>query len=240
MSNHWDQSAEAWIADMDNHGDFSREFVLDGPMLKRIDGRGFANALDVGCGEGRFCRMLRDRGIAATGIDPTLTLVRRARACDPAGDYREGVAERLEFADASFDLVVSYLTLIDIPDIRKAIPEMVRVLKPGGALLIANLNSFFSASATARWIRGEDGTYLHFPLDTYLEERCDVVSWRTITIDNWHRPFSVYMKLLLEQQLQLVHFDEPAPIGGDRETAERYRRVPWHMLMEWRKSAHGA
>ncbi len=240
MSKYWNESAEAWIADMGDRGDFSREFVLDGPMLKRIEGRGFANALDVGCGEGRFCRMLRDRGIATTGIDPTLALLRRARERDPGGDYREGRAEALEFADASFDLVVSYLTLIDIPDIRQAIPQMVRVLKPGGTLLIANINIFFSGSATARWIKDADGTYLHFPLDTYLEERCDVVSWRAVTIDNWHRPLSVYMKLLLEQRLQLVHFDEPAPIGGDSETVERYRRVPWHMLMEWRKPAHAA
>ena len=237
MSNYWDQSAEAWIADMDNHGDFSREFVLDAPMLARIEGRDFRTALDVGCGEGRFCRMLRARGIATTGVDPTEALLRRARERDPAGDYREGRAEALEFPDASFDLVVSYLTLIDIADIRQAIPHMVRVLKPGGALLIANLNSFFTASGNARWIRDADGGYQHFPLDTYLEERCDVVSWRAITIDNWHRPFSVYMKLLLEQRLHLVHFDEPAPVGGDRETAERYRRVPWHMMMEWRKSA---
>jgi hypothetical protein len=64
MSNYWNESADAWIADMGDRGDFSREFVLDGPMLTRIEGRGFVNALDVGCGEGRFCRMLRDRGIA--------------------------------------------------------------------------------------------------------------------------------------------------------------------------------
>ena len=237
MSNYWDQSAEAWIVDMGERGDFSREFVLDAAMLGRIEGRDYRTALDVGCGEGRFCRMLRARGIAVTGVDPTTALLQRARERDPAGDYREGRAEALEFADASFDLVVSYLTLIDIPDIRRAIPQMVRVLKPGGTLLIANINSFFTASGNARWIRDAVGGYQHFPLDNYLQERCDVVSWRAITIDNWHRPLSVYMKLLLEQRLQLVHFDEPAPHGGDDETVSRYRRVPWHLVMEWRKSA---
>ena len=48
---------------------------------------------------------------------------------------------------ASFDLVVSYLTLVDIADFRTAIGEMTRVLKPGGALLIANLTGFTSACA---------------------------------------------------------------------------------------------
>jgi SAM-dependent methyltransferase len=237
MSDYWDQSAEAWIADQGERGDFSREFVLDKAMLERVAGRRIATALDVGCGEGRFCRMLGKLGIATTGVDPTQALLRRARDLDPAGDYLEGRAEALGFADASFELVVSYLTLIDIPDIRAAIPEMVRVLKPGGTLLIANLNSFVTASGDARWIRGEDGAYRHFPLDNYLQERCDVVSWRSITIDNWHRPLSVYMRLLLEQNLRLTHFDEPAPHGGDAETVGRYRRVPWHMVMEWRKDA---
>ena len=237
MSDYWNQSAEAWIADQGDQGDFSRAFVLDKVMLERIDGHGFSAALDVGCGEGRFCRMLRDRGIAVTGIDPTQALLRRARELDPKGDYREGRAETLGFADASFDLVISYLTLIDIPAIRSAIPEMVRVLKPGGTLLIANLNSFMTASGDARWVKGEDGAHRHFPLDNYLEERCDVVSWRSITIDNWHRPLSVYMQLLLAQNLQLKFFDEPTPHGGDAETVGRYRRVPWHMVMEWRKIA---
>jgi SAM-dependent methyltransferase len=238
MSDGWSESAEAWIADQGEHGDFSREFVLDAVMLGRIERGDFRNALDVGCGEGRFCRMLRERGIAAVGIDPTTALLQKARERDPAGDYREGRAETLEFAGGSFDLVVSYLTLIDIPDIRRAIPEMVRVLKPGGTLLIANLNSFVSACADVMWIRGADGSYLHYPLDNYLDERGMWVSWRGIRLKNWHRPLSVYMSLLLAQNLNLTYFDEPAPHSGDREHIARYRRAPWHLVMEWRKSTH--
>ena len=52
----------------------------------------------------------------------------------------------MPFPGASFDLVVSYLTLIDIADFRLALQEMVRVLQPGGTLLIANLNSFVTAT----------------------------------------------------------------------------------------------
>ena len=51
---------------------------------------------------------------------------------------------------------------------------MVRVLKPGGTLLIANINSFISACADVTWMRGADGTYLHYPVDNYLDERVDV------------------------------------------------------------------
>jgi ubiquinone/menaquinone biosynthesis C-methylase UbiE len=158
--------------------------------------------------------MLKAQGIAAVGIDPTEPLLRTARERDPGGDYRNNRAEALEFADDSFDLVVSYLSLVDIPNIRQALPEMVRVLKPGGTLLIANINSFLSACANVGWVRDKDGGYLHYPLDNYLEERCQIVRWRAVRLETWHRPLSVYMSLLLGQNLQLVYFDEPLPQGA--------------------------
>jgi hypothetical protein len=43
------------------------------------------------------------------------------------------------------------------------------------------------------------------------------------------------MSLLLEQGLRLTYFDEPAPHSGDPEIVARYRRAPWHMVMEWQK-----
>jgi hypothetical protein len=46
-----------------------------------------------------------------------------------------------------------------------------------------------------------------------------------------------YMTLLLGAGLTLTHFDEPAPHSGDPDTADRYRRVPWFLLMEWKKTA---
>jgi len=231
MSNGWEESAAAWIADMGEGGDFTRSAVTDAPVLARIDGRGHRTALDVGCGEGRFCRMLRARGIAAVGIDPTEALLAEARRRDPDGDYRLGRAEALPFVDGSFDLVVSYLTLIDIDDITAAIAEMARVLRPGGDLLIVNLNGFATAGS---WDRS-DPARLRFVMDRYLDERAEWVSWRGIRIRNWHRPLSSYMALLIAQGLTLTYFDEPAPNSGDPERQERYRRMPYCHVMEWRK-----
>ena len=232
----WDDSAAAWIADMGDGGDFGRRFVLDAPMMARVRAGRFATALDVGCGEGRFCRMLGASGMVAAGIDPTADLIAHARALDPDGDYRIEGAEALSFADASFDLVVSYLTLIDIPDPAAAIGEMARVLKPGGALLIANLNGFNTAGdgPGLGWRTLADGRRA-YAIDDYLEPRSAWVAWRGIRIRNWHRPLSTYMSLLLEQGLVLTHFAEPAAHGGDPVTTARYNRAPWFLMMEWRK-----
>jgi SAM-dependent methyltransferase len=214
MTSGWEESAAGWIADMGTDGDFGRQFVLDRPMMGRVSSRGFRKALDVGCGEGRFCRMLEALGIKTVGIDPTEALIRHARQQDPEGDYRIGRAEALDFPDRSYDLVISYLTLIDIPDIRAAIAEMCRVLAPGGTLLIANLSSFNTAGQPNGWVRDADGNP-RFYIDHYMEERADWVRWHGIRVHNWHRPLSTYMSLLLDHGLELRHFAEPMPAGAD-------------------------
>ena len=88
MDNGWDQSASAWITSMGERGDWGREHVLDPLMLGRVDARPFEAALDVGCGEGRFCRAIKERRIPVVGIDPTKQLTRpswRLSACKRRG-----------------------------------------------------------------------------------------------------------------------------------------------------------
>ncbi len=221
---------------MGDQGDFGRRYVLDPVMIPRALAKSPGRALDVGCGEGRFCRILKQSGIEVTGIDPTPGLVAQARLRDSDGLYVQGVGERLPFADKTFDLVVSYLSLIDIPDFQAAIQEMARVLNPGGSLLIANLNGFNSACADTGWVKGWTGDRLHYPIDHYLTERSMWIAYRGIRIKNHHRPMSAYMRALLGSGLHVVYFDEPRPTGDAPDaTAANYRRVPWFHVMEWVK-----
>ena len=239
MDDGWDDSAQAWIAAVGTEGDWGRQHVLDPVMIAQATtGTPHNNpqtALDVGCGEGRFCRLLQEQGIATVGIDPTRALLEEAKRRDPAGDYRYGRAEALDFEAASFDLVVSYLTLIDIADFRTAIREMVRVLRPGGTLLVANLNGFITAGAETSWITDDDGTYLHYPVDRYQEEIPVWVAWDGIRIVNWHRPLSAYMETFLACGLELSFFTEPEPVSGEPARQANYRRAPWFLVMTWRK-----
>ncbi len=229
MDNGWEDSAAAWIASQGDAGDFSRAYVLDDPMLARVRAAKPQRALDVGCGEGRFVRMLKAEGIQAVGLDPTASLIAQARRLDPDSVYLEARAESLPFADESFDLVVSYLSLVDIEDYHTGIAEMVRVLSDGGVLLVANPTSL----NTAR-VAGADERQ-GFVIDNYMQESARWEAWRGIRILNHHRPLSAYMQAFLGHGLTLTHFDEPKPSGGPTAKADRYTRVPWHLIMEWRK-----
>lgn len=80
--------------------------------------------------------------VALTGIDlsPAMLAIarRRARELGRTVDLRCGNAETLTFPDASFDTVVCTFSLCAIPDHEQAVAEMVRVLRPGATLLLAD------------------------------------------------------------------------------------------------------
>jgi ubiquinone/menaquinone biosynthesis C-methylase UbiE len=81
-------------------------------------------------------------GVRLTGMDysaPMLDVARqRAAELGLAVDLRVGNAEALDWPAGSFDTVVCTFSLCAIPDHRAAIAEMVRVLRPGGLLLLAD------------------------------------------------------------------------------------------------------
>jgi SAM-dependent methyltransferase len=231
----WDESAAAWLrfADIDPN----RLGVLDAPMLALSgDVRG-SSVIDIGCGEGRFARMLASRGARIVGVDPTRRLVHAARDRHREGRYVVAGAEALPFRTGSFDLAVLYLVLIDIPDHSAAISEASRVLAPNGRLLIANLNPFVTAVPYG-WATDADGRRTHYRIDRYMEIRPDPVEWDDIAVVNWHRPMEAYLQALLRTGLRLTHFEEPRPAPA---ALERWpdlasgTRVPYFHVMEWRK-----
>ena len=230
----WSGSAEAWISLIES--DPARA-LLDPIMLRLAGDVAGARVLDVGCGEGRFCRKLAKRGARCTGIDPTALLLRTAHERGAIAPVR-AVAEALPFTDASFDLAVTYITLVDIEHYREAIAEMARALRPGGRLLAANIG-FVSAAKNAHggWERDDAGVEQYVPIDNYAEETSRVYDWSGIRIRNYHRPLSGYMSAYLGAGLLLREFLEPTPDERWRSVAEFERafRVPWFTVMLWEK-----
>jgi 2-polyprenyl-3-methyl-5-hydroxy-6-metoxy-1,4-benzoquinol methylase len=232
----WDASADAWIAVQGETGDFGRVHVLDAPMLTLVAECAPRLVLDVGCGEGRFCRMLQAAGIASTGIDPVARLVDQARSRHAGGDYRIAAAETMDVEPGAYDMAVCYLSLIDMPDLDAALGRIVAAVRPGGHVLIANLTAFNTAAVHLGWekpLLGEP----RFAIDHYLEERPRRTAWRGVDIINHHRPLKRYMQALLAHGLVLTHFDEPAATGGPVDKRDRYNRVPNFHIMCWRKPA---
>ncbi len=89
--------------------------------------------LEVGCGTGLILSRLARVARRAEGIDLSPGMLDKAR--ERGLSVREASATALPFADASFDLVVSFKVLAHVPDIGLALSEMARVCRPGGRVL---------------------------------------------------------------------------------------------------------
>lgn len=122
------QQSEVWITELKRH-------ISDNKDLK---------ILDIGTGPGFFAIILAQAGYNVTAVDYTNAMIQRAKK--NAGDYAEKIkfmqmdAQKLEFADESFDVIVSRNLTWNLEKPDMAYSEWTRVLKKGGLLLNFDAN----------------------------------------------------------------------------------------------------
>lgn len=115
---------------------FSDNATVAGELLPTTDRR----LLDIGCGAGKFTRLIARRGAKVSGIDANADVVAEAeRAAAEAGlaiAFHHGCGEALPFGDGTFDIVVFSNSLHHMSDIAGALREAARLLPDGGLLYV--------------------------------------------------------------------------------------------------------
>jgi SAM-dependent methyltransferase len=96
--------------------------------------------LEVGCGTGHWLRLVGDRGVRVTGLDASAQMLAYAKAQAPGASLAQGFAERLPWANESFDRVFCINAFHHFSDKVGFLAEAVRVLRPGGLMMTAGLD----------------------------------------------------------------------------------------------------
>lgn len=105
--------------------------------------------LDLGCGSGRYLRLLHPRGPRfMVGLDLSSAMLARSRGSLEPVILGDGQA--LPFGAQTFDLVVSGLVVGHVPDLGALLREVVRVTRPGGLVIYSDLHP---DGAQAGWVR---------------------------------------------------------------------------------------
>jgi malonyl-CoA O-methyltransferase len=133
--------------------------------------------LDVGCGKGRFARILKERypGADVWGLDISPEMLKYV----PSDiQTRAGLMTELPFGDAEFECVYATESLEHAVEIERAVGEMCRVLKPGGRLVIIDKNAeHFGRLETPAW----EKWFHRKELESLLRRWCGEVSSRFIS-----------------------------------------------------------
>lgn len=233
LRDNWDAHAKEWIdwvrdpARQDTYWRFHRD-----RFLSLVPEAGRRLTLDIGCGEGRVARDLRQRGHRVLGIDCSFTM------CQAAADYFEdpspvtvGDAARLPLADASADCAVAFMSLQDIDDMPGAVQEIARVLADGQKLALAIVHPMYSASGK----NPDDNFVIKRPY--FTPDLCvsvDTRDSRTMTFYREHRPLQDYIDAVLgagfsiEKLVELTDEAEgkPLPMFLDILAVRRPRENP--------------
>jgi SAM-dependent methyltransferase len=235
----WEAEAGNWIRWARAPGHDSYWHYRDGFFEQLVPPPGRLT-LEIGCGEGRVSRDLRDRGHRVVGIDASPTLLRHAREADVTGRYLIGDAMALPFTGASFDLVVAYNALMDVDDMPAAVGEAARVLRPGGRLCVSVTHPLNDAGT----FEGREPDAAFIVRGSYLGDRRRYEGTferdgLTITFRGWCYSLEDYARALEAAGLVIERIREPAAsdaaLAAGGEAGKRWRRVPLFLQMLARK-----
>jgi SAM-dependent methyltransferase len=246
----WTELAEWWDQGLGDEGDLWHRTFLDPAFFAALGPVDGLRVLEVACGNGHNTRRLARMGATVTAVDISegiIALNRQREAREPLGiTYLAADAANLaSLPNESFDLAVSQMGLMDIPDAAGAISEMGRTLRPGGRFLALICHPCFDIPENSAWVWEKAGfdTAAWRKVGRYASPFEAPMQWckggETILIMAYHRPLSWYVRAIRDAGMVLTGLEEPTPgeefIAQQQPDGAWMTEVPLHVIFEAKK-----
>jgi len=209
----WSSVPANIIAEFGDEGDFSRQHILNPTLLGLLGDVKGKHILDAGCGNGYLCRKLVKLGAVMTGIEPADSLFQYAQEKEQA--EKLGILYEQEdlctYSDTStlYDIVISNMVFMDIPDYESAIINCIKLLKKGGDFIFSVSHPCFEESGADWFKKGFIATR------EYFEEYDKKQTYGS----SFHRPLSKYINLSIQNNCLIKQIIEPQL---SKEIAEKH------------------
>jgi SAM-dependent methyltransferase len=214
--------------------------AIDQPAMRSLLPRlADKRVLDLGCGFGKMCRYVVEQGaVSAVGVDISSKMLTKARedTADPLISYMQSALEDLNFAPASFDLVVSSLALHYVERYDLICANVKSWLTAGGAFVFSVEHPIATAYPATGYLDARSERD-HWEIDNYKIEGIRHTSWFVDDVIKYHRSVETYVNTLIDKGFTIVRLLEPEAEKEDirkRPDLRQESRRPTFMLLSAR------
>jgi ubiquinone/menaquinone biosynthesis C-methylase UbiE len=167
---YWERNAATWTRLSRAGYDVCRDRQTSPAFFEMLPDVSGLTGLDIGCGEGYNTRRLAARGARVVALDIAPSFLRAAAAHEESAGihYLLASALALPFPARTFEFVTAFMSLMDVAAPEVVLPEVVRMLKPGGFLQFSILHPCF-CPMHRRIVRNEAGSVVAIEIARYFE-----------------------------------------------------------------------
>lgn len=228
----WGKEA-GWYDQVVSDNDSYQNKVILPNLIRLMEINPGEKVLDAGCGTGFFAAEFVRAGGKVIGIDIGAELLAIAQKNVPKAEFKSGSSEALPFDKESFDKIVFVLSLQNMSDMKKAITEAARTLKPKGKMYLVLNHPAFRIPGESSWGWDAEKKVQYRRIDSYLSERKSSIQMHPGKNPNdvtysFHVPLQYYFKLFNKNGLAVERLEEwtshtKTPTGPRAEAENRAR-----------------
>ncbi len=168
----WDAQAKWYDKIVGEEGSYYHKEVIVPKLLQKLGSIKNKKILDLGCGQGFFCRILSKKQAKVTGVDLSKNLIHLAKTY-PTYDiqYFISSSENLSFLEEnSFDFAISILSIGNIKNISQTFKEIYKILKNNGKFIFVIIHPCFRIPRQSQWLLDQNQKIQYRRIDRYLSE----------------------------------------------------------------------
>lgn len=245
----YEDFATEWAQRMRDGKNITHEYLAKPALFEAAgDVRG-KEILCIGCGSGEECDAFMKAGAKrVVGIDLSPSLIEIAKKSYPQIEFYVMDMEQMDVEDASFDVIVSNLTMHYVPSWTPTLLKMKNILKPGGEIIITTNHPIrFGAEAKRMddkeifllgYIRYKEAGVMGDVIGDYLTERKIEDSWfrGRFNVEYYHRPISSIINEIIKNGFVIREMIEPLPPTwvGEKEKSfyHIHTKIPLFMIFK--------
>lgn len=248
----WEAMAAWYDAKQGDEGDLWHRTLIDPALLRVVGPVAGRRVVDLACGNGYLARRFARTGAQVIGVDASAAIIELARlreGREPLGiAYHVGDTARLDMlGDATADVVVCNMALMDIEDAAGTIRQVSRVLRAGGRFVASLSHPCFDVVGASAWVieRMDFTTTIWRKVRRYRESFAGQVPWRAgedhvANTPAYHRPLSWYVRTLRTAGFVVTALEEPEPteefLAGS-PAGPWIAEIPLHCVIEAQREA---